>query len=267
MLNLGCGNRFHPAWVNVDFSARPPGVIGYNLRRGIPFGDDSFQIVYHSHLLEHFHKDAAERFLRECYRVLMPGGVMRVAVPDLRKIAELYLDRLDEALRGEPGAEADYDWTMLELYDQVVRRESGGQMKHYLGKAEIPNKAFIMERMGWGKPADNGIMWGAARPVMRQPRWRGFLRPSGFVERLRRLLLGDDYQVLQEGRFRRSGEVHEWMYDEFSLGRLMRSVGLEDVRRCGASESRIPDWAGFLLDTNADGSVRKPDSLFMEGRK
>src|SRR5713101_3179889 len=74
-LNLGCGERFHPAWVNVDL-AYLPGVMRCDLRDGIPFPDRSFSIVYHSHLLEHLPREHAPAFLLECNRVLQPGGIL-----------------------------------------------------------------------------------------------------------------------------------------------------------------------------------------------
>ncbi|MGA9379876.1 MAG: methyltransferase domain-containing protein [Phormidium sp.] len=84
-LNLGCGYRFHPDWTNVDFVSTGEGVIAHNFIKGIPFHDSSFDVIYHSHLLEHFSKKEAESFLRDCYRVLRPQGVLRVAVPDLEQ--------------------------------------------------------------------------------------------------------------------------------------------------------------------------------------
>jgi len=57
------------------------------------------------------------------------------------------------------------------------------------------------------------------------------------------------------------------MYDRFSLKRLMESIGFTDVEITDAKQSRITDFASYNLDTNTDGSVRKPDSLFMEAQK
>ena len=52
-LNLGCGRRYNPDWTNVDFSSTGEGVIAHNLNQNIPFPDESFDIVYHSNILEH----------------------------------------------------------------------------------------------------------------------------------------------------------------------------------------------------------------------
>ena len=91
LLNLGCGASFHPDWLNVDLVAADPSVLVHNLREPLPFGDQSFAAVYHSHVLEHLPRERALPFIRECYRVLRAGGFLRVAVPDLERIATLEL--------------------------------------------------------------------------------------------------------------------------------------------------------------------------------
>jgi len=82
LLNLGCGEHFHVDWVNIDISPSHPEVLDYDLRLGIPFADNSFDVIYHSHALEHMEPPWAERLLRECCRTLKPGGLLRVVVPD-----------------------------------------------------------------------------------------------------------------------------------------------------------------------------------------
>jgi SAM-dependent methyltransferase len=251
----------------VDSAAKPPDVIGADLRRGIPFPDASFDAVYHSHLLEHFSRVDAEAFIRECHRVLRRGGVMRVAVPDLETIARLYLARLEAVLGGDQAAEPDYDWMLLEMYDQTVRTESGGQMQRVLRQENLPNAEFIVERMGWRRPGSVEVPVRGKAAVRKRRPWRRWWEVQRVAERFKKLVLGQEYALLKEARFRRSGEIHAWMYDEFSLGRLMKSQGFADVVRCVAGESRIPSWSVYLLDAEADGAVRKPDSLFMECRK
>jgi hypothetical protein len=81
------------------------------------------------------------------------------------------------------------------------------------------------------------------------------------------ILLGKEYSVLQMGRFRQSGEVHQWMYDRYSLALLLEKCGLEKIVQRTATESCIPDWGNWNLDTEPDGTLYKPDSLYMEAIK
>ena len=74
------------------------------------------------------------------------------------------------------------------------------------------------------------------------------------------------HRAFKEGVFRNSGEVHRWLYDRFSLSRLLQQAGLIDIRSCTADESSIPDFATYNLDV-LHGKIRKPDSLFMEAIK
>ncbi|MGF1500164.1 MAG: glycosyltransferase [Elainellaceae cyanobacterium] len=246
-LNLGCGHCFHPDWVNVDFTSTGEGVIAHDLRQGIPFDDASFDVVYHSHVLEHLTRPDAENFLKECHRVLRPNGILRVVVPDLEQIARLYLKALEEAIAGSKEWANNYEWLMLEMYDQMVRHHSGGAMADYLAQAEIPNQAFVIERIGF--EGENLIQILKHRPKS--------ATPSTTEEDSRET-------ALKIGEFRLSGEVHQWMYDRYSLSALLNKTGFVDVRVCQARESRIPDFENYHLDLLPDGRVRKPDSLFVE---
>jgi hypothetical protein len=164
-----------------------------------------------------------------------------------------------------------YDWIMLELYDQVVRTRSGGEMAAYLArKLDERQSSFVSSRIGL-EGAD------AASELV-----RGFSGVSGIVRRgcravgrLRKIAAGalaflamgsEGRAALREGEFRRSGEIHQWMYDRFSLGRLLRDAGFESVRVCRAGESDIPDFAEYGLEV-VGGRERKPDSLYIEARK
>lgn len=254
LLNLGCGSRYHPSWVNVDRRRTGPDVIPLDLTRGIPFADDSFAAVYHSHLLEHFPKTQAPAFLKECLRLLEPGGILRVVVPNLEQIARLYLDLLEKSLEGDPEAQARYEWILLEMLDQIVRNEPGGQMLEYWRQNPMPAEPFVIQRVG--SEALNALATLRSERADAQAR---ALKDSSPAR--------EDRDPTKIGTFRLSGEVHQWMYDRYSLGLLLRQAGLHDIQVCRAGESRIPGFNRYLLDVEADGSVRKPDSLFMEGQK
>jgi len=51
---------------------------------GLPIKDESVDVLYTSHMLEHLDKNEAKRFLREAFRILRPGGIIRIAVPDIK---------------------------------------------------------------------------------------------------------------------------------------------------------------------------------------
>jgi len=220
-----------------------PQVLAHDLREPLPFADGVFSTVYHSHVLEHLPRREAPRFLAECFRVLEPGGIIRVVVPDLEGIVRLYLRHLDEAVSGDEAATARYDWMTFELLDQMVRDRSGGEMLRYWTRDPMPAGDFVFARMGE-----------EVRRVVDGLRGRS-------------LPESDAPSLWQAAKFRASGEVHQWMYDRFSLGRLLGQVGFIDARVCQASESAIPNFAGYHFDVEASGHVRKPDSLFMEARK
>lgn len=261
-LNLGCGERFHPGWVNLDLHPSNPSVQRWDVRRPLPFPNGSFDVVYHSHVLEHLSKRDAPVFLRECHRVLKSNGVIRVAVPDLERIAQLYVEALRNSLSGNIEWQPRYDWAMLEMYDQTVRESSGGEMASFVQEAPASLKPFLRERFG-----------GELDGILRTPASSTLaFRPAPFGHRLRRkllrLLIGPDgVSAYDYGRFRRSGEIHQWMYDRYSVAKLLESTGFNSPRTMGPTESVIPGWVGFNLDTEPDGSVYKPDSLFMEANR
>ncbi|MEP6891336.1 MAG: methyltransferase type 11, partial [Nitrospirota bacterium] len=80
--------------------------------------------------------------------MLRTKGIIRVAVPDLESLARLYLCAIDKAAGGDTQWQHNYDWLMLELYDQTVRNRSGGGMIDYLKQDPLPNEAFLFERSG-----------------------------------------------------------------------------------------------------------------------
>jgi predicted SAM-dependent methyltransferase len=88
-LQLGCGKRVMPGWLNVDCFPGPGIDLVLDLREGLPFADGSATMLYHEHVLEHFIYPHALELLAECFRVLAPGALMRVGVPD----AGLYYQR------------------------------------------------------------------------------------------------------------------------------------------------------------------------------
>ena len=265
-LNVGCGDTYHPEWTNVDMAARSPGVQACNLLKGFPYPDGHFQAVYHSHVLEHIPLDKVSNFIGECHRVLKPGGILRAVVPDLENIVREYLRLLQENFaHPSPPAAARYDWIMVELYEQAVRHVTGGQMGEFAQRLRAVDPDYLAARIGcWDSPPGGGQpLSGPGRPAFGEL-GRLARKTARFMGRAaRRLFYSKAHRI---GLFRLSGEVHLWMYDRFSLARLLKENGFENIQVQEPFTSAIPDWNRFELDAK-NNAVRFPTSLFMEARR
>ena len=100
-------------------------------------------------------------------------------------------------------------------------------------------------------------------------RWKQYFGLTPYKKLLIRYLAGypQANHDLEAGRFRNGGEIHQWMYDEYSLGTLLKGAGFENIQRKSAYESQIPHWEEHMALDVEDGKVRKPDSLFLEATK
>ena len=108
-INIGCGLSGISGWHNFDNSptitasripllnkflktpAWPHDVRRYDVRKGLPFSDSSVRYIYSSHTFEHFKYEESLAISKDCLRVLLPGGILRVVVPDLELIVREYL--------------------------------------------------------------------------------------------------------------------------------------------------------------------------------
>lgn len=74
--------------------------IHHNLEYGLPFEDESVDYIYSSHFFEHLFKDDAQKVIRESFRVLKVGGIIRIGVPDLDQVISFYQNgEKEKALR------------------------------------------------------------------------------------------------------------------------------------------------------------------------
>lgn len=279
-INLGCGTHFYQNWHNLDFVAMAEGVQAHNLLKGIPYPDFTFEAVYHSHVLEHFTKQDGEKLLAECYRILKPQGIIRVVVPDLEQIVRQYLHWLEKGIKDltDQSSAQNYDWIMLEMYDQCVRNVSGGEMAKYLFQDHIPNRDFVMSRIGWEgetlianflknkkhETSTEKTIWQKIGYYFSWYPYKNRLKRWLFSEQLE--TFAEEQRLLEIARFRASGQIHAWMYDRYSLERLLTKLGFQNVQIFSAFESQIPNWKTFGLDFIGE-QVRKPESLFIEATK
>ncbi len=179
-LNLGSGRRVILGWINVDIHPLIPiskipgatwllfkfGVIGegayrmkwpkntlwHDIRKGLPYDDNTADYMYASHFFEHVKEEEAEKILRECHRVLRPGGVLRIVIPDLELLAKKYVAG-DKAFfeKIKPGRHITGAFLdLLNFYpSKLSRRVISGQ--HHLWMHDFSSLSALLQKVGFGK--------------------------------------------------------------------------------------------------------------------
>lgn len=199
-LNLGCGHVTPDGWVNVDGSNRawlastlpavdrlltaarliPPSeftghAVYADLTKEFPWPEGSANAVYMGEVLEHFTPAAGEALLTRCYRVLAPGGVLRLRVPDNARFWRNYLDEYT-ATRARPRTEWTtqhtrwIEWFFRDICVEAPRRLSAESFGHYhkwmyddvslitlfekIGFREVERMPFRKSRIGDIEPVE-----------------------------------------------------------------------------------------------------------------
>jgi SAM-dependent methyltransferase len=94
---LGAGPHHREGWISTDIAIRHPSTVYLNITRRFPLADVSVDAYFLEHVIEHIPYDVGARMLAEIRRTLVPGGVVRIATPDLRQVARALDSRDDEA--------------------------------------------------------------------------------------------------------------------------------------------------------------------------
>jgi SAM-dependent methyltransferase len=135
-LNLGSAASHLSGWVNVDLVG-DGAELAWDLTKPLPFNEGSVEAIFHEHVLEHFELPTAIALLYESHRLLAPGGVLRIGVPDAGAYLRAYTDPnsnfLREARPGRPtsllavqelffdhGHRSAYDFETLALLIRAV---------------------------------------------------------------------------------------------------------------------------------------------------
>lgn len=269
-VNLACGGVFvtGDGWINLDYGSATEAVQRADLLGRLPLPDDYATLVYSSHFLEHIPREQVACFLTECRRILAPGGVLRLVLPDLGNLCRAYLTHRE---RDEHELA---DFVVLEMIDQCVRRESGGELgRYYRTLKSSPDEhsaliEFVRERTG------ENIL---SNPLRGSIKARGVgiaYLARGIQRRLERtwtravlMLLPKAFRG-QNVSLAAVGERHHWLWDFQQLRNELERVGFEAVRRCTASESRFAGFPFQSLDLDAEGRPRKgAASMYIEATK
>lgn len=119
-LHLGCGETIIPEFINLDIRENKNDEIDkLSLVYPLDFSDNTFELVYSSHILEHFPRKQIRNVLQEWVRVLKPGGTLRISVPSLENLIQIYhqtneLEQIIGPLFGGQDYKYNYHYTVFD---------------------------------------------------------------------------------------------------------------------------------------------------------
>ncbi len=168
-LDLGCGPNTHADFVNLDYLWHTGIDVCWDVARGLPFPDGRFRGIFSEHCLEHFPLPAAAKLLSEVRRVLAPGGIVRIIVPD----GELYLRTYVEQREGRTAVRFPFQdqeakeelWTPMWSVNRVFYQDRDSPFGH-----RVIYDALLLE----GLLRKCGFTW-VQRCAFRQGRDAGLL--------------------------------------------------------------------------------------------
>jgi len=269
-VNLACGSSYvrDTEWTNLDYVPSDQSVRQADLLGKLPFDNETVDVIYCSHFLEHIPRQQVHHFLGECLRVLKPSGIARFVLPDFEEMCNEYLHQLSQ------NDYAKASFLMLSMLDQLVRLRPGGQLGEFYRhlQADSENEemtSYVLERTGEtievGRSASlpGGSVWVR---LLRNPR-KLWARIERRYCRMLSLLFPAAFRQ-QNISFAGTGERHQWVYDYYSFDRLLRHNGFASVERMSSSTSSIAGFPFYPLDLTVDRRPRKgSESMYVEATK
>ncbi|WP_256325535.1 methyltransferase type 11 [Helicobacter sp. CLO-3] len=184
--------------------------------------------------------------------------------------------KIDSGVLDFKDCEKRYDWMMIEIFDQMVRMKSGGEMLECFERTredkDVALAAYIQERVGENVLADGACAGksGASKIAKLKSKLAKLSADkiankilSLYLKALRAMIP----KTLRDEIFINTsiGERHKWAYDSFSMSRLLGKAGYKNIKILDFKTSDITDFNQYLLDINQDGSAYKGcSSLYVE---
>lgn len=153
-LNLGAGFHARDGWTPIDLMVSPPTGIRWDVRWGLPLDDASVRRIHCEHFFEHLRfPDEVMPALSECFRVLEPGGELRIIVPDAGRYIRAYAHddtQFFDAMRELGGAATPFE-TDIEIVNQAFRMGGDHQFAW-----DLPVMRRRLEQVGFERVEETG---------------------------------------------------------------------------------------------------------------
>ena len=216
-LHLGCGTHVLAGWLNADRAPRRASVLRLDATRAFPFPADTFAYVYSEHLIGSLSSDGAAAMLQECCRVLVPGGKVRIATPDLAFLSRLAGNELSAA---------------QQRYVQWFHAQTGalGRCRSHDGRAAGAAGGFVVNQYmsAW-----------ELEVVYDEPMLHAALEAAGFCATTRRELAESDEAALRGLANEERMPAGLLRLESLTVEATKKKTDVAVLRRGGAARGRV----------------------------
>lgn len=125
-VNFGAGPFGEEGWINIDMFRMKNISFTYDCRRKVPLKDNTVARIRCEHMLEHLdRKEETPIFLKECYRCMIRGAVLRIIVPDVSLYIKACYLQTEEAWAdiGIPKESMNENWQPMDIMNHVFRQD------------------------------------------------------------------------------------------------------------------------------------------------
>ena len=266
LVNLACGTSYinNSDWINLDFNSESKNVITTNIIDSIPLNKENVDFVYSSHFIEHLNKDDLNKVLNHIYKILKPGGILRISTPNFQYLAKEYLN-LIEAKKVDKNFKNKIRFIKLIIFDQIFRSKSGGELKKFYQVIKTDLIQYCEDLCGTFKRGQ--------RPMKIDPlnKLKCFTFKK-FIYKLRILfaliILPKSFKK-NNVSMAQTGELHKWLYDYFDLKDILIQKGFLDIKqkKVGETNSLYVNYIRKLEVINKNKDRKGVSNLIIECRK
>lgn len=146
-LHIGCGPHLLPGWLNADYEPRERSVLCLDATRTFPLPSDTFETVFSEHMIEHVPHAGGAVMLDEVFRVLRPGGRVRITTPDFAFLVGLYTHSTEPT----PLQQAYTEWACATFVPNAPRANALAVVNNYVrdwGHQFIYDEPCLREALG-----------------------------------------------------------------------------------------------------------------------
>jgi predicted SAM-dependent methyltransferase len=164
-LDLGCGNNISPEFINVDYHWMPGVDVCMDISKyNLPINANTLKGIYTEHCLEHIPYTEIPRILKDFYRILKNGGVLRIVVPD----GQIYLEEYCKSQLGEPYSMPIYKGykTPMESVNAVFRNHGHQFIFDY------ETFEYLLTDAGFSKVSNVAYLQGSDPVLLKDTEWR-----------------------------------------------------------------------------------------------